>query len=116
MKLDKASPIGVFDSGVGGLSILKALQAQMPHEQVVYEDLVADPAGHASRCLERLGLQMEPGVLSPERNARAVFTLSHAQVKQPINRGSIGRWKNYEFAFDDSWRALAEAHDARRMR
>jgi hypothetical protein len=86
------------------------------HEQVVYEDLVADSAGHASRCLERLGLQMEPGVLSPERNARAVFTLSHAQVKQPINRGSIGRWKNYEFAFDDSWRALAAAHDARRTR
>ena len=86
------------------------------HEQVVYEDLVADPAGHASRCLERLGLQMEPGVLSPERNARAVFTLSHAQVKQPINRGSIGRWKNYEFAFDDSWRELAAVHDARRTR
>jgi hypothetical protein len=55
-------------------------------------------------------------VLSPERNARAVFTLSHAQVKQPINRGSIGRWKNYEFAFDDSWRALASVHDARRTR
>ena len=43
MKLDKASPIGVFDSGVGGLSILKALQAQMPHEQFVY---VAD-SSHA---------------------------------------------------------------------
>jgi len=41
--LDKASPIGVFDSGVGGLSILKALQAQMPHEQFVY---VAD-SSHA---------------------------------------------------------------------
>ena len=43
MKLDQASPIGVFDSGVGGLSILKALQAQMPHEQFVY---VAD-SSHA---------------------------------------------------------------------
>ena len=43
MKLNKASPIGVFDSGVGGLSILKALQAQMPHEQFVY---VAD-SSHA---------------------------------------------------------------------
>jgi glutamate racemase len=43
VKLNKASPIGVFDSGVGGLSILKALQAQMPHEQFVY---VAD-SSHA---------------------------------------------------------------------
>jgi glutamate racemase len=29
-------PIGVFDSGVGGLSILKALRAQLPAEDFVY--------------------------------------------------------------------------------
>lgn len=31
-----SAPIGVFDSGVGGLSVLKALQALMPHEHFVY--------------------------------------------------------------------------------
>ena len=36
-------PIGVFDSGVGGLSVLRALRAELPHEQFVY---VAD-SGHA---------------------------------------------------------------------
>ncbi|HSO44543.1 MAG TPA: glutamate racemase, partial [Rhodoferax sp.] len=29
-------PIAVFDSGVGGLSILKALRAELPHEDFVY--------------------------------------------------------------------------------
>jgi glutamate racemase len=29
-------PIGVFDSGVGGLSILRALRAELPHENFVY--------------------------------------------------------------------------------
>ncbi len=29
-------PIGVFDSGVGGITVLKALQARMPHENFVY--------------------------------------------------------------------------------
>lgn len=29
-------PVGVFDSGVGGLSILKALRAELPHEDFVY--------------------------------------------------------------------------------
>ena len=29
-------PIGVFDSGIGGLSILKALRAELPHESFVY--------------------------------------------------------------------------------
>ena len=35
--------IGVFDSGIGGLSVLKALRADMPHEDFVY---IAD-SGHA---------------------------------------------------------------------
>ena len=30
------SPIGIFDSGVGGLSVLHAVRAQMPEESVVY--------------------------------------------------------------------------------
>jgi glutamate racemase len=29
-------PIGVFDSGIGGLSILKALRTELPHEDFVY--------------------------------------------------------------------------------
>lgn len=30
------SPIGIFDSGVGGISVLRALREQMPEESVVY--------------------------------------------------------------------------------
>ena len=37
------APIGVFDSGIGGLSVLKALRAAMPHEDFIY---LADN-GHA---------------------------------------------------------------------
>lgn len=41
-----SSPIGVFDSGIGGLSILKALRAEMPHEQFVYfADSAHNPYG-----------------------------------------------------------------------
>jgi glutamate racemase len=31
-----AAPIGVFDSGIGGLSVLRALRAQLPQENFVY--------------------------------------------------------------------------------
>lgn len=34
--LHPAAPIGVFDSGVGGLSVLRALRAALPHEHFVY--------------------------------------------------------------------------------
>ena len=33
---NRQAPIGVFDSGVGGLSILRALQSELPHENFVY--------------------------------------------------------------------------------
>jgi len=36
-------PVGVFDSGIGGLSILQALRAELPHQPFVY---LAD-SGHA---------------------------------------------------------------------
>ena len=32
----KKQPIGVFDSGLGGLTILKALRRQLPHEDLIY--------------------------------------------------------------------------------
>ncbi len=35
MKLSN-NPIGVFDSGVGGLSVLRAIRAQMPEEAIIY--------------------------------------------------------------------------------
>ena len=33
---DPTLPIGVFDSGVGGLTVLKALRDRLPHENLVY--------------------------------------------------------------------------------
>jgi glutamate racemase len=36
-------PVGIFDSGIGGLSILRALRAELPHENFIY---LAD-SGHA---------------------------------------------------------------------
>lgn len=39
----KHQPIGVFDSGIGGLSVLQALLQELPHERFVY---IADN-GHA---------------------------------------------------------------------
>jgi glutamate racemase len=46
-----SQPIGVFDSGIGGLSILKALRAHLPHEQFVYyADTAYNPYGVKSKA------------------------------------------------------------------
>ena len=36
MLFDSVSPIGIFDSGVGGLSVLREIRTQMPDESVIY--------------------------------------------------------------------------------
>lgn len=35
-KIDRAAPIGVFDSGVGGLTVLRALRLALPAEDFIY--------------------------------------------------------------------------------
>ena len=40
-RLPQSSPVGVFDSGVGGLTILRAIRQALPHEDLIY---VADSA------------------------------------------------------------------------
>ena len=88
---------------------------ELAHESIIYEDLVEQPALFAERCLARMGLEMDEAVLSPEKNTKAAFTLSAQQVRQPINKRSVGRWRNYEWAFDSSWDKLVEAHESRRQ-
>jgi glutamate racemase len=49
--MNSTSPIGVFDSGIGGLSILKALRLAMPSERFVYfADSAHNPYGEKSEA------------------------------------------------------------------
>lgn len=36
MSISPDSPIGIFDSGVGGISVLRAIREQMPGESIIY--------------------------------------------------------------------------------
>ena len=36
MKIDKNAPIGVFDSGVGGLTVAREIMRNLPSEKIVY--------------------------------------------------------------------------------
>ena len=62
-------PIGVFDSGIGGLSVLRALRAELPNERFVY---FADTA-HAP-----YGERDEAYVIARTRAAAADLVARHA--------------------------------------
>ena len=48
--MNPLDPIGVIDSGVGGLTVLKWLQQKMPHERFIFiGDTARTPYGNRSR-------------------------------------------------------------------
>src|SRR5215468_9335290 len=62
-------PIGIFDSGVGGLTVLRAVRKRLPHENVIYlGDTARVPYGMKSRktieryAVEDAGFLMRKGV------------------------------------------------------
>jgi len=62
---------------------------------VRYEELVSDPEAQVARLLDHCGLEWDPACMDFHRTERAVRTVSAAQVRQPLYRRSIGRWKPY---------------------
>lgn len=61
-----------------------------------YEDLVGDIEGQARRMLDFCGLDWEEGCLEFHKDTRRVRTASVSQVRQPIYRSSVEKWRMYE--------------------
>ena len=50
MNTDRNAPIGVFDSGVGGLTVVREIMRNLPHERIVYfGDTARVPYGSKSK-------------------------------------------------------------------
>lgn len=64
--------------------------------EVHYEDVVADTEAEARRLVAFLGLAWHSACLEFHRNPAPVATASSVQVRQPVYRTSVGRWRRYE--------------------
>ncbi len=63
--------------------------------RIRYEQLIDDSERETRRLLDFLELPFEPACLRPHENARAVRTPSAQQVRRPINRDGMERWRPY---------------------
>ena len=63
---------------------------------VRYEDVVEHPERETRRLLAFCELPWEDACLTFHRTKRPVRTASAAQVRRPIYRSSVGRWRRYE--------------------
>jgi tetratricopeptide (TPR) repeat protein len=71
----------------------------LPLEQMLevqYEELVANFEPVARRIVAYCGLEWDDACLEFNKTRRPVWTASAVQVREPIYRSSIGRWRPYE--------------------
>ena len=64
--------------------------------RVIYEDLVPNPADEIRRLLEFCDLPFEDACLRFYETERPVRTVSSEQVRRPLYRDALERWRNYE--------------------
>ena len=70
--IEKARPIGVFDSGIGGLTVVSALRTLLPNESIFYlGDTARVPyGGKSASTVQRYSLEIAAMLL--EENAKTV--------------------------------------------
>lgn len=82
--MTSSNPIGVFDSGVGGLSVLREIRHELPHEDLLY---VAD-SGHApygdkpGHQIEERAIAIAEFLLS--RNAKAIVVACNTATSAAV--------------------------------
>lgn len=67
---------------------------------VHYEETVTDLEGQVRRILAHCGLPFEEACVRFHETERAVQTASSEQVRQPIFREALGKWRRYEKHLD----------------
>jgi tetratricopeptide (TPR) repeat protein len=75
---------------------------------VSYEDVVDDLEGQARRLIEYCGLPWDDRCLSFHETARPVKTASLVQVRKPLFRSSLERWRKYEGSLGPLLRELGD--------
>ncbi len=80
--------------------------------EVDYEETVDDLEGVARRLVDACGLEWDPDCLEFHRTRRPIRTASLTQVRQPIYRRSVGRWKSYEHELAELFEKVGSGGDA----
>jgi tetratricopeptide (TPR) repeat protein len=79
---------------------------------VLNERLIDDPEAEVRRMLDFIGVPFEPSCLEFHNTRRAVSTASAEQVRRPLNREGVDRWRSYEPWLGPLRAALGDAIDS----
>jgi tetratricopeptide (TPR) repeat protein len=79
--------------------------------EVDYEETVSDLEAVARRLVAACGLAWEPACLQFHQTKRPIRTASVTQVRQPVYKNSVARWKHYETELAELLSGLPGSHD-----
>ena len=91
------------------VSVYKLYRSLMQHWRTVlpgcmfelsYEALINEPEQETRKLLDYCGLTFHAACLSPHKTERSILTASNFQVRQPINKASVARWRHFESHLD----------------
>ncbi len=75
-----------------------------------YEDLVMEQERVSKQMINYLGLEWDEKCLDFHSNERDVRTISNMQVREPMYKNSMNRWKHYEKHLQPLIEVLKQAH------
>lgn len=78
----------------------------MPVMEINYKELIEDPENGSRHLVEFCGLRWDDQCLRFYETKRIINTASYDQVRKPIYRSSVARWKHYEKHLSPLMRAL----------
>ena len=93
-----------YDQGTLGryyvryMRLMQHWQRVLPEGSILnlaYEEMVSDTETQARRILEFVGLPWDENCLNFHQNTRLVKTASVAQVRKPIYKTSVARWRHF---------------------
>ena len=95
-------------------ALMRHWQAVLPPgtiREFRYEDVVADLPDQARDLIDFVGLPWNDSCLAFNLSSQPVRTASASQVRRPLYRGSVGRWRRYERQLQPLIDALAGRPD-----
>ncbi|MBA8796155.1 glutamate racemase [Friedmanniella endophytica] len=132
------APIGIFDSGFGGLTVARAVMDQLPHEDVIYlgdtarapygDQPIAQVREYSLECLDHLVdlgvkalvIACNSGSAATLRDARERYPVPVIEVIIPATRRAVAATRNHRvgvicteatatsMAYDDAFAAAVD--------
>jgi hypothetical protein len=93
------------------LSVMEHFEATLPGRvhRLIYEDLIEDAEGETRRLLDYCGLTFDAACLRFWETERPISTHSSEQVRRPVFRDALDRWRDYAPFLGPLARALGPA-------